>query len=137
MGIVVSVFMLMGLLLLWPWPSALTKPLHRRPVRVKVIAVGVLLAGAWNALWHGLRHLDAFWGIAALVSGVLMMATAALVLRWNRRDAARIGAISGAVPPTAVADALAWLLFLALFACFLLYAVTLVQLNLGYPIIGL
>lgn len=136
MGIVVSVFMLMGLLLLWPWPSPMTNGLQTRPAWLRAIAVGVLLAGAWNALWHGLRHLDAFWGVAALASGVLMMATAFIVLRRKRRATAQVGDIPGAAPASARRAPLVLLLFAALLACFLLYAVTLVQLNLGYSIIG-
>lgn len=135
MGFVVNSFMLMGLLLLWPWPSSLARWLQTRPTTARAIAIGILLAGAWNTLWYGLRHLDAFWGIAALVSGVLMMATAAVVLRRNRRHTVTSNAMSDEAPATGNRHPLALSLFAALLACFLLYAVTLVRLNLGLPII--
>ncbi|MEP6971070.1 MAG: hypothetical protein ABJA49_11540 [Betaproteobacteria bacterium] len=131
MGIVVCIFMLLGLLVLWPWPSVPLKGLHSRPAWIASIATGVLLAGAWNALWHGLRHLDAFWGLAALASGTLMVAAAALVLRRWRRAGAGIDAVL-----VTHRNGPARLLFAGLLACFVLYAVTLVRLNLGYSIIG-
>ena len=33
----------------------------------------LFLTGAWNTFWHGLRFLDSFWGLAALISGIFMM----------------------------------------------------------------
>jgi len=135
MGIVVCVFMLLGLLVLWPWSWADTRGPRLRSARVTAAAGGVLLAGAWNALWHGLRHLDAFWGIAALVSGLLMMASAGLVLRRPRRG--RQPADPAGPATSADSGGLAErLLFVGLLGCFVLYAVTLVRLNLGYPILG-
>jgi hypothetical protein len=77
-----------------------------------------------------LRHLDSFWGQAALVSGLLMMVTGMLVLR--AQQVAIPSAAAGPPPPRAWRIAL----LLGLLASFLLYGVTLVQLNLGYPIIG-
>ncbi|MEO8546341.1 MAG: hypothetical protein ABI434_22330 [Burkholderiaceae bacterium] len=132
MGIVVCVFMLLGLLLLWPWSSPTARGRQRRRAWARSIAIGVLLAGAWNALWHGLRHLDAFWGIAALLSGLLMMATAARVLR----RLLSIRTLANPAAPAASGGLTDRLLFVGLLVCFALYAVTLFRLNLGYSIIG-
>ena len=133
MGIVVCVFMLLGLLVLWPWSASDPGPQRRRSTAVTSIAIGVLLAGSWNALWHGLRHLDAFWGIAALVSGILMMATAWRVLQRPQQGHMPADRGSGRSAGGGMADRL---LFAGLLASFALYAGTLVQLNLGYAIIG-
>ena len=43
----------------------------------KTGACVVVAAGLWNVLWYGLQHFTEFWGMAALVSGVLMITTAA------------------------------------------------------------
>ncbi len=42
----------------------------------KSMAFVVLLGGLWNVLWYSLQHLTEFWGIAALISGFLMVLTA-------------------------------------------------------------
>ena len=47
----------------------------------RTVAVIALLGGLWNSLWHGLRHLTEFWGLAALVSGILMVICSLYVLR--------------------------------------------------------
>jgi len=46
-------------------------------------AVGglVLLAGLWNFLWYSLQHITEFWGIAALVSGILMIVTGLFLIK--------------------------------------------------------
>lgn len=131
MGIVVTVFMLLALLLLSPWPAQLVAWRRAGAAACRTLAFGVLTAGLWNALWHGLRHLGDFWGIAALVSGLLMVAAAVLSLRSGAADAPHplAGDQHGLKSLTAV-------LMGALAACFLLYAVTLVRLNLGYAIVG-
>ncbi len=129
MGIVVTVFMGLGLFLLWPtgaarlerWPSG-------RGIQ-KIIVYGLLLAGLWNGLWHGLRHLDDFWGLAALFSGIFMAATAALLLGPTGTTQA---------PPTSSRwyKAATHIAGTGLLVFFLLYAVTLIRLNLDLPIIG-
>jgi peptidoglycan/LPS O-acetylase OafA/YrhL len=116
MGIVMAICMLAGIVLLSPWRPARMAGGRAAPA----IAGLVLLAGMWNALWHGLRHLDTFWGLVALATGLLMMATGLLVLRAQR----------------AAPGPLRIVLLLGLLAGFLLYSVTLVQLNLGHTIIG-
>lgn len=111
MGIVVAVSQALGLLAYWfNGPNA-----ANRSVRLSAIA-GLVLLGLWNTLWYGLRHLEQFWGQAAIITGLIML-MAALDLSGRRLSVPR---------PVIVA---------ALFASFALYAVTLVRLNLGLNII--
>ena len=76
MGTIVTVCMFIGLIAAADLPilNKLPKPL------TKAAAVLVLAAGLWNALWYGLQHLTEFWGLAALVSGILMIIVALYVL---------------------------------------------------------
>lgn len=134
MGIVVAVFMLLGVLLIWPRPRLQLGGLRRKPGMVGALGISLLLAGLWNALWYGLRHLGDFWGLVALLSGVLMIAASLIVLAQrdpvNRAAPATLGRIYKVLKP------LSPVLACALAAFFALYAVTLVRLNLGYTIIG-
>lgn len=114
MGIVMALVMLAGLIVILKN--------NRQATVTKAVALLLLLGGLWNALWYGLSHLGDFWGAAALVSGLVMIA-AALFL-WL--------SVNG--KPQKVAFKI--LLACALGLSFLLYFVTLVQLNLGYDIIG-
>ena len=107
MGIVVTIGMLIALI-----------GLHRtRPAPLWVIAV-VLTLGLWNAGWYGVRHWDEFWGVAAIVSGSLMIAAAVLLRRATAIRSLRMTISVGLV------------------ASFLLYAVTIIRLNLGLSIPG-
>jgi len=130
MGIVVCVAMLLSVLML------VFQPKHQQhradqyaSVKLALSAVRftVLLLGVWNAAWYGLSNLEAFWGKAALISGLFMIA-AGLVLMHESRAAAKHRAYN-------YFQAVRWLIILGLIASFLLYFVSLVQLNLGYPII--
>lgn len=134
MGIVVSVFMLLGLLMASPWVPPGLRVLRSRPGVVDVLGSGLLLAGLWNSLWYGLRHLGDFWGLAALVSGILMITVAVLVLLEHGSDVWRRQ--SAAVRAHAVVKPLAVVLVVGLALCFGLYTVALVRLNLGLPIPG-
>ena len=129
-GIVVTVFHVAGHRVVGALAAGLALSWRRDQAACAAAAasLGVLAAGAGTLFWHGLRHPGMFWGIAALVSGLLMMTAAIHLLR-------RPGATDGADarPGTAL---FATLLLTGLAACFLLYAVTLVRLNLDLPIIG-
>ena len=132
MGIVVTVFMLLGLLLLSPLANIGFNRFAKSGNNVTWVGFALLLAGLWNCLWHGLRHLDNFWGLAALISGVLMVFAAVLLL----------GRVGSAVLENPLVVRLNKLLkpisvviVIGLAFSFLLYATTLVQLNLGLPII--
>ena len=80
----------------------------------KLVAVVVLAAGLWNALWYGLRHLTEFWGLAALISGILLVITAIYVLKPQILPAALLKARP--------------LVLLALLACGVVYAVGIARL---------
>jgi len=127
MGIVVTIAMLLGLVVLrpTPWRDGASENGDLR--FVVFTSATLLLTGLWNALWYGLRNLDSFWGVAALVSGIIMILAAMIIFLESGEpvvaDSTWVGSIRSLV---------VW----ALAACFLLYAVTLVQLNLGYPIIS-
>ncbi len=139
MGIVVTVFMLLGLLLLLPLSAV--KPLARLQEKkrqkvesVHFVGIGLFVAGAWNSFWHGLRFLDYFWGVAAVVSGLFMMLTAVIILK-------RYGHGFNIIKPLLdhvyrVISPLSFIWVVGLLLSFLLYSVTLVQLNLGLPILG-
>ena len=117
MGIVVTVAMLIGLLALLQSMSGVRMAWLSNVAICRIAAVVVLLGGVWNALWYGLRHLEQFWGLAALGSGLVMIATGvALLTDFQSKQ---------------IQTLLAFLLL----GFFLLYLVSLVQLNLGMPIL--
>ena len=93
----------------------------------------LLILGLWNFAWYGLRHLGSFWGHAALATGIVMLLTGILLLveigyTKTQRMPILLGVYKLLRPIRGV-------ILIALLAGFLLYAVTLIQLNLGYPII--
>jgi hypothetical protein len=110
MGTIVTVCMLIGLVV--AAPLALINKLP--PLLRKACACVVLAAGLWNVLWYGLRHLFEFWGMAALLSGVLMITTAAYVLIPSRLP----GWIRTLKPA----------ILIMLSGCALLYAITIARL---------
>lgn len=127
MGIVVTIAMLFGLTVLRPTPWR-SQEIPLVDLRMIVfICVFLFLAGCWNFLWYGLRNFGDFWGLAALVSGVAMV-LAALIIFLEHGDPKAVGMTWISTIRTSVIWTLA--------VCFLLYAVTLIQLNLGFPIIG-
>ena len=132
MGIVVAVFMLLGILMASPWVPHRLRMLRTTPHIVDTLASGLLLAGLWNALWYGLRHLAEFWGQAALVSGCVMVGVAVLLLVEHGGDFWRRQPV--AVWAHRVLKPIATVLVVGLALCFGLYAVALVRLNLGLPI---
>ena len=110
MGTIVTVCMFLGLIVATGLPLIKTLP----TIVKKSIATLVLAGGLWNTLWYGLQHLTEFWGIAALVSGILMIITAMYVLCINK------------LPDTLI-KAKPFVL-LALLCCGLLYAITIARL---------
>ncbi len=129
MGIVVTIFMLLGLLVISPWSKLSLGTLRANIKMINFIAGGLLLTGLWNSLWHGLRYLDHFWGLAALISGFFMVVTAVIIfVDYGKKTG--FEKIYSCIKPLS----LFWLI--GLLVSFLLYAITLIQLNLGYPIIG-
>jgi len=134
MGIVVAAFMLLGLLMASPWVPPGTRRLRTNPRSVDLLASGMLLAGLWNALWYGLRYPAEFWGVAALVSGAVMVAVAVLLLVEHGGDGWRRQGVM--IRAHALLKPLAAPLVVALALCFGVYAVALVRLNLGLAIPG-
>ena len=110
MGTIVAACMFIGVL------AAAEIPLIRKlPSAVmKFLGLVVFAAGAWNVLWYALRHITEFWGLAALVSGLLMLITSGYLLAPNRMP----GILAGLKP----------LVLALLFCCGLLYAITIARL---------
>ncbi|MGH1542215.1 MAG: hypothetical protein ACRBHB_17435 [Arenicella sp.] len=130
MGIVVTIVMLLGLMAMLSSRVTALAWMQRKP-NTRIIILLLIVLGIWNSLWHGLRHLDSFWGIAGLISGIFMLLTALLL------SADKNGIQQSMVYPAYKAiKPISWLIVFGLLACFLLYAITLIQLNLGYPIIS-
>ena len=120
MGIVVTIFMIIILLL------SISNPLrvHLQKYQISLAALA-LLAGLWNAFWHGVRHLGEMWGNAAFMSGLLMIFTSLLLLKtWP--FAAKINNVTPAFVRFAA------LLALAIWAT--LYSYTLILLNIQYAL---
>lgn len=133
MGIVVTVFMLLGLLTISPLSFVSLGRYQNNTPFICFISLGLLLAGLWNSLWHGLRYLDTFWGLAALVSGFFMVCVAVLII--VELNVAALSSQSIVQIIYRRIKSIKWVLILGLLASFCLYAITLIQLNLGYPII--
>lgn len=120
MGIVVTLAMLLGLAALFEVPRALIKQPRAFNAYRYWTGITLIAAGVWNAGWYGLQHLTQFWGQAALVSGLFMLLSGVFLLRTGH----------------SLRPVWLWILKLGLAACFLLYAITLIQLNLGLEIIN-
>ena len=132
MGIVVTFYMFFGVLLLSP----LAKGVIGEKISLtnaKWMTCGLFLAGAWNAFWHGFRHIDLSWGIAALISGFFMMMAAILIFR-KRTD---YNFISHSLYEIIfnVLNKFSLVIWLGLLLSFLVYAVSLILLNLGLPML--
>ena len=74
MGIVVTVFMI--LILLLSTPNPFRKRLEKAQTPIAILA---LLVGGWNVGWYWSQHIGEFWGNMALASGVLMIFTSLLL----------------------------------------------------------
>lgn len=133
MGIVVTIFMLLGLLQLPPLVNLSINKFAKTVKNTTWLGSYLFFLGAWNALWHGLRNLDNFWGLAGLASGFFMMLTAILV--WSRSDS-QFATNSIIISLKKVVEPISIFIFLGLLASFLLYATTLIRLNLGLPILS-
>ena len=133
MGIVVTIFMLLGLLQLPPLVNLSSNKFTKIRINTIWLGYGLLLLGAWNALWHGLRNLDNFWGLAGLASGLFMMLTAILI--WSHSDSLS-GTNSIIISLKKIFKPISIFIFLGLLVSFLLYSTTLIRLNLDLPILS-
>ena len=80
MGTIMTGCMLTGLLFATRLP--VLRILQTSPAWLrKIVAFVVFAAGSWNVFWYALRHISEFWGVAALVSGCLMLLTSAYILK--------------------------------------------------------
>lgn len=112
--------MLLGLVVLQPtpWNRATRVDHHQGLVLLTAIALAGL--GCWN-VFYGFFNIDGFWRWASLLSGITMVMAAVYIFVERTSDA------SSCFVRRIVTTLLAM--------SFVLYAVTLVQLNLGYPIL--
>jgi len=94
---------------------------------VTFTSLSLVILGAWNLLWYGLRHFGEFWGWSAIISGLAMILAAVIIFR-ERSDP--VGS------STSTLGAVRGLVVITLAVSFILYAVTLIQLNMGLPILG-
>lgn len=128
MGIVVTVFMYLILLL------SVSNPLQAWLQKYqKDLALGALLAGVWNAGWYGVQNLGEFWGNAALVSGLLMIYTSLplLVLPDTWPAFLRYGLLKAKKIHKRMSLYVNRIALLALLGCAIVYSHTLILLNIG------
>ena len=86
MGTIMVACMLLALLFATHLP--LINLLLKSPRLIRwMVATIVLAAGLWNIFWYAVRHLTEFWGLAALLSGLLMVLTAAYITNSQRLPA--------------------------------------------------
>ena len=132
MGIVVCICLLLGLLLFLPCGQGKPNGILLSLTRNQKMAITSLLfvVGLWNIFWYGLRHWHAFWGQAAIISGLLMVL--ATIILQRQLDISRS---SFSIKVERFVRPIKPLIVLGLFASFLLYTITLIQLNLGMEII--
>jgi uncharacterized membrane protein len=133
MGIVVSVIMLLGLCWLLPVPVIQARLLKSASSSANTVSALLLCGGLWNSVWFGLQHLAIFWGIAALISGILMALVSIIV--FVQHGSGRLQEVEWLQRLYQLIQPLTLVLAVGLLLSFLLYAVTLVQLNLGMPIL--
>lgn len=80
MGTIVTAIMFIGLLFATRLPGL--NILQRLPLLLRqIVGSIVIIAGMWNVFWHAVRHLTEFWGIAALISGLLMILVGIYIVR--------------------------------------------------------
>lgn len=118
MGIIITIVLLLALVAVLAKTLRIESSLVSRIAIQRAIGLISLAAGLWNACWYGVQHLSEFWGMAAFASGVALISAAAFILtpytvRW-----------------------LQLLCCVALLVFFLLYAVTIIRLNLGMPVLA-
>lgn len=122
MGIVIALCLLTGTLVLFNAARCSLRTKNRT-------AVLMALAACWNVFWYGLQHLGQTWGWIALASGLLML-LGSLILFSEGGMLKKSGMLKLNFSRTLKHGVT---VLMAVFA--LLYIVTIVQLNLGYPIL--
>lgn len=130
MGIVVCICMLLGLSVLQPTPWNSAKRSNCHPKLVLFTAATLLVLGTWN-FFYGYLSISGFWSLASMVSGSAMVLASYYVYR--ERPSGLLSETDAASDNSQSRMRKAVVAVLAL--SFLVYAITLVQLNLGYSIL--
>ena len=120
MGIVVCLSMLLGLVILQPTPWRKADRIEYPPKFVMFSAFALAVLGCWYAV-YGFLFIDGFWRWASLVTGAVML-LASMYIFLERQTDARACTVRKIV-------------VVLLMVSFALYAITIIQLNLGYPIV--
>jgi len=100
--------------------STYKKSKHKRSVMLGVVFV--IVVGVWNAAWYGVQNIPSFWGVAALLSGVFMIFAAQIIYLEVKKSSWLQHALYFDIK-------LVTSMVLGLY--FLLYTVTIVQINLA------
>jgi len=128
MGIVVCISMLLGLSVLQPIPWNRSGRAQHEPLFVLFVAIVLCGLGLWNVL-YGIFNASGFWMWASLISGTAMMLGSFYI--FSEQNAGFDTDGDSEINTSGMRKAIVAILVLS----FLVYAVTLVQLNLGYSII--
>ena len=118
MGIVVCLAMLLGLVMLRPSPFNAEYRVDFNPDFKRIVWLALAALGVWNAV-YGAFAISGFWCFMSIVSGITMIWAATIIAADRANESSKIDKV----------------IVLTLAACFLVYAVTLIQLNLGYTIL--
>jgi len=119
-GIVVCLVMLLGLVVLRPSPWDKDHRVELHPKFVLVVVTLLAVIGSWNVI-YAIFKIHGFWFFMSLLSGVTMVFAAILIT---------LGDYSSNEPSISRN-----LIIAVLALSFLVYAVTLIQLNLGFAIL--
>lgn len=135
MGIVVCISMLLGLSVLQPTPWNSAKRANHHPRLVLVTAITLFALGTWN-FFYGYLNINGFWSMASMVSGSAMVFASYYVYR--ERPSAPLpekNTVSDDSQSDKAQSGIRKAVVAVLALSFLVYAITLVQLNLGYSIL--
>jgi len=92
---------------------------HKSSIILAVVFV--IAVGLWNAVWYGVQNVPSFWGVSALLSGVFMLFAAQIIYLEMKKSSWVQHALYFDIK-------LVTSMVLGLY--FLLYTVTIVQINL-------
>ena len=129
MGIVVAVSLLLGFLMMTPFCQ---KRVERRMfyrVFDQITTVILVLVGGWNIVWYAFSYWPMLWAVIALLSGSVMLLSS-LLLQCSARY------FLNSSYYRVYHRYMKFALPVALLFFFFLYAVTIVRINLGYPILS-
>jgi len=128
MGIVVAIVLLLDSFMILPIVQQKLGHLHGYRCFDYFVAISSVVVGGWNIFWYALSYWPTFWAFVALLSGIFMVLSVLLLGCFQRYFFSSIGYRALSRYMTIFSP-------IALFAFFLLYSITIVRLNLAYPII--